>query len=241
MLLVALPLKSPFQKKEYVAMTLYSYCLRYDTGAAPNPYWGVCTLVICKPAIRRNAVIGDWIVGLGSKESTLGDISEYVVYAMKVTNSMKMSEYDEYCQKNLPNKIPNIDSAKFERRVGDCIYDFRDSIKPRMRPSVHDNGNRKSDLNGVYALLSDYFWYFGNNPVQLPENLKPIIHPSPGHKSKANDSYVFDFIQWIESLPYSINKIHGEPQLKYEIINSKDFCKTCAKRDKSDNEIDNAY
>ena len=40
---------------------LYSYCLPYDDGAAPNPFWGTCTLVICKPAIRRTARVGDWI------------------------------------------------------------------------------------------------------------------------------------------------------------------------------------
>ena len=46
-------------------MKLYTYCLRYDDGAAPNPYWGVCTLVICKPAIRRSAEPGDWVVVFG--------------------------------------------------------------------------------------------------------------------------------------------------------------------------------
>ena len=42
---------------------LFSYVLRYDDGAAPNPFWGTCTLAICKPAIRRKANLGDWVVG----------------------------------------------------------------------------------------------------------------------------------------------------------------------------------
>ena len=46
---------------------IYSYVLRIDDGAAPNPFWGLCTLTICKPAIRRNAQIADWIIGTGSK------------------------------------------------------------------------------------------------------------------------------------------------------------------------------
>src|SRR5437870_11983954 len=104
-------------------MTLYSYCLRYDHGAAPNPYWGYCTLVICKPAIRRHATCGDWIVGLGSVESPLGDISTSVVYAMKVTRPpLAMSEYDKFCSESLRNKIPDMHSPDFRRRVGDCIY-----------------------------------------------------------------------------------------------------------------------
>ncbi|MBC6697349.1 Nmad2 family putative nucleotide modification protein [Hymenobacter puniceus] len=54
-------------------MALYSYVLRFDTGDAPNPYGGVCTLAVCKPAIRRTAQIGDWILGTGSKNSPVGD------------------------------------------------------------------------------------------------------------------------------------------------------------------------
>ena len=35
--------------------SIYSYVLRIDDGAAPNPFWEICTLTICKPVIRRNA------------------------------------------------------------------------------------------------------------------------------------------------------------------------------------------
>ena len=49
--------------------TLFTYCIPIDDGAAPNPYWGICTLVICKPVIRRVANVGDWVVGIGSKNS----------------------------------------------------------------------------------------------------------------------------------------------------------------------------
>lgn len=38
--------------------TLFSYCIPYDDGAAPNPFWGLCTLAICKPRIRRAAKEG---------------------------------------------------------------------------------------------------------------------------------------------------------------------------------------
>src|SRR5688572_11795221 len=97
-------------------MKLYSYCLRYDTGSAPNPYWGICTLVICKPAIRRTAEVGDWIVGLGSANSPIGDISNDVVYAMKVTNKLTIKEYDQFCKTSLPKKIPNWRSRDYRRR-----------------------------------------------------------------------------------------------------------------------------
>lgn len=50
---------------------LYSYCIPCDDGAAPNPFEGVCTLVICKPRIRLTAEVGDWIVGTGSKRARI--------------------------------------------------------------------------------------------------------------------------------------------------------------------------
>jgi hypothetical protein len=49
-----------------MSTTLFTYCIPYDDGAAPNPFWGLCTLAICKPSIRRVAKEGDWVVGTGS-------------------------------------------------------------------------------------------------------------------------------------------------------------------------------
>ena len=71
---------------------LYSYVLRFDDGAAPNPFWQTCTLAICKPAIRRTSRIGDWVIGTGSKNSKLKDgntydLSDSVIYAMKITGN----------------------------------------------------------------------------------------------------------------------------------------------------------
>lgn len=66
---------------------LYTYCIPYDDGAAPNPYWGICTLAICKPVIRRVARVGDWVVGTGSSHSPIGDVAGAVVYAMQVTET----------------------------------------------------------------------------------------------------------------------------------------------------------
>ncbi len=194
-------------------MTVYSYCLRHDDGAAPNPYWGVCTLAICKPAIRRTASVGDWVVGLGSKRSPCGDISSKLVYAMHVTQVLTMKEYDLYCRKSLGKKIPDSQSSDFRKRMGDCIYDFR-GPRPRLRASVHGAGNRKTDLSGRNVLLSDYFYYFGNKPVELPDDLRALIHGTQGHKSGANDRYAPRFVQWIEGQGFRKNVLLGQPQLK---------------------------
>ena len=50
-------------------MKYFAYILAFDSGFAPNPFYGYCTLADCKPKIRKQAQVGDWIIGLGSKKS----------------------------------------------------------------------------------------------------------------------------------------------------------------------------
>ena len=211
-------------------MRLYSYCLRYDDGAAPNPYWGICTLVICKPAIRRTAEIGDWIAGLGSSNSPLGDISDYIVYAMNITEKMTMADYDSFCRLHAPQKIPNWRDRDYRRRIGDCIYDFSASPKPKLRRSVHTEANRDRDLGGNYALISKNYYYFGDHPVLLPLALQPIVHDTQGHKSEANQAHLAAFVHWIENTGMRPNRLYGEPQLKMEYARAADIQAKCSLR-----------
>ena len=50
---------------------IHSYVVRYDSGFAPNPFYGYCTLATCKPSIRKGADIGDWVVGSGSNDRNI--------------------------------------------------------------------------------------------------------------------------------------------------------------------------
>ena len=188
---------------------LYSYCLRWDDGAAPNPYWGVCTLTICKPAIRRTAEEGDWIVGLGSAKDGK---SNHVIYAMKVTRKLTLREYDQHCRKMYPKKIPNMKSNDFRERAGDCIYHWeRDYGNPTQRKAVHAEKHRKRDLSGENALLSGHFYYLGSTPAPLPLELLPIVHSMQGHKVTANQPYVEPFVKWITSLGHLKNCVLADP------------------------------
>jgi len=190
---------------------LFSYCIPHDTGAAPNPFWGTCTLVICKPAIRRAAQVGDWVVGTGSVNSPIGDIGGRLVYAMKVTAVMTMQEYDDYTRRKLRGKIPRWNSSDYRLPVGDSIYDFSKN-PPSLRKSVHGIENRSRDLRGRNALISKHFFYFGDQPVKLPHRLKPLSHRGQGHRSKSNEPFFLEFVRWIHSLGYRPNSVLGRPQ-----------------------------
>jgi Nucleotide modification associated domain 2 len=218
--------------------TLFSYCIPYDDGAAPNPFWGLCTLAICKPIIRRVAKEGDWIVGTGSVNSPIRDISGKVVYAMRVTGKMTMRGYDQFTSSELPNKIPQMDHTDPRRWYGDSIYDFS-TFPPPLRPSVHGEGNRSTDLHGSFVLLSDHFFYFGDQPIALPEALLGIVKQGQGHRSDKNAEYVDAFVDWIESLKskYPLNEPIGNPQW-WSKQNAQASCSPCATGRQQETEAD---
>ena len=213
---------------------LFSYVLRIDNGAAPNPFWGQCTLTICKPKIRKKAEIGDWVIGTGSARVQLKDggrknYADYLVYAMKVTNKKSLRDYDTYCKTELLKKIPKYyNGVDYRLRMGDCIYDYSKGLNPIQRASVHKAKNIKTDLSGNNALLSNHFYYFGDNPIIIPNELREIIKKNQGHKKIKNEILVDKFVRWISG--YKKNKLYGKPQLKYkfEIMADNDICNLCS-------------
>ena len=70
-------------------MKIYSYVLKHDSGFAPNPFWGFCTLATCKPVIRRNAKPGDWIIGTGS---VYEGRPEKLIYVMHIYEAIPIEE-----------------------------------------------------------------------------------------------------------------------------------------------------
>lgn len=223
---------------------IYSYVLRIDDGAAPNPFWGLCTLTICKPAIRRKAQIGDWVIGTGSKNTRLKDgktydFSDCIVYAMKITDKKALSEYDEFCKSNLINKIPKWKTNDWKLRVGDCIYDYSTSSEPVIRKGVHNEGNRQRDLGGHNSLLSDHFYYFGVEARPLPSNLKELIKKNQGHKKIENPNLIQQFEEWIEQ--FEKNKLYADPQMRWLFDRelSDEEVSACAKEKLENDEDEN--
>jgi Nucleotide modification associated domain 2 len=215
---------------------LFSYCIPYDDGAAPNPYWSVCTLAICKPTIRRVAEVGDWIAGTGSTGSPIGNIAGALVYAMRVERTMSMEEYDELTRRELPLKIPAPHSRDFRRRVGDSIYDFSAPGVPQ-RGLVHNESNRETDMRGENVLASEHFYYFGDQPVRLPSRLSPIVKQGQGHRSNANDPFLVDFVEWIEGLGYGPGTVLSRPQMWRTHPPGSDACAT-GRRDEATADLD---
>jgi len=191
---------------------LFSYCVRYDGGAAPNPFWGVCTLVICKPRIRHTAQPGDWVVGTGSCRSPVGDLSGAVVYAMQVGQKVTMAKYDDWAAAECPGKRPDPAHPDPRRGVGDALYDFSFD-PPRVRPGDHTEVHREHDLSGRYALLADRFVYFGRAAEPLPPGLRGLVKRGPGHRRVRDARLVQRFEQWLAGLGHPWGAMVDMPAL----------------------------
>jgi len=131
---------------------------------------------------------------------------------MQVTDKMTMREYDEWAQEIQPEKVPDPRSRDPRRWVGDAVYDFSED-PPKKRPGPHDDSNRKTDLGGEYALLSEHFYYFGDRARKLPEHLHGLVLSRQGHRSRKNAPYVEPFLEWLTDLGLQSNVLYGYPPL----------------------------
>lgn len=171
-------------------MAIYSYIVTHDTGFSPNPFWGYCTLACCKPAIRRTAQAGDWVVGLTRKSH-----GNRMVYAMEVSEVLAYDRY--FGDGRFQQKKPNFDSTKIVRRCGDNIYQpgpdgsyiqLR-SMHSRSHGLDQDLETKAHDLGGRNALVSHRFWYFGSQAINLPDGLSCLV-AGRGHRKLESESVI---------------------------------------------------
>lgn len=189
---------------------LFTYTIPVDDGAAPNPFHGMCSLAICKPRIRSVAEPGDWIAGLGSKNAPSGDLSNHLIYAMRVEETLSLEEYDQLAPERWSHRIPDVNSPHLIDRLGDCSYDYSTG-KAVQRRGVHGPINRDADLAGKQVLISKDFYYFGNRAIKLPDNLHAICHQTQGHRSDKNAEYFDLFTIWLRGRDFVIGQIYGWP------------------------------
>ncbi len=117
-------------------MKLFSYVVARDFGFAPNPFYGFCTLATCKPEIRKQAQIGDWIVGTGSNQ--LNCLNK-LIYVMRITDKITYNDYWHDSRYKCKKPIMN---GSLKQMYGDNIY-YKDYNKWHQVHSHHslENGN----------------------------------------------------------------------------------------------------
>lgn len=190
------------------SMRIYIYVVTRDTGFAPNPFHGYCTLATCKPVIRRCAAVGDWVLGVGSIRS--GQDGQ-LLYAMKVEETMSFDDY--WTAPRFQRKKPDPSGIE-ESRCGDNVY-HRDPISKKWIQAhsyhSHSNGCQNSDkvrkdTKSSRVLISKHFIYFGKSAVDIPSHILHYDKPErffvgfPGHRCNFPLTLERRILKWLQDL-----------------------------------------
>lgn len=186
---------------------IHSYVVRYDSGFAPNPFYGLCTLATCKPDIRKSASINDWVVGSGSNDRSVRR-GGHLVYAMRVSATLSFDEYnaDQLFQKKKPYRL-----GSRKQSCGDNIY-FRDAKGGSwcQRDSFHSRPTGQMEPKHILrdtgvdrVLISDDFVYFGGQGPTFPAALAVLCKIGRGRSCFDKPQMVGAFVDWIRSLGVS--------------------------------------
>lgn len=201
-------------------LNLFTYVIEHDLGLAPNPFFGYCTLAVCKSDLRKNKVlkVGDWVIGTGSKslekKSGRKQIGK-LIYAMEVNEILPVEDYWDDIR--FQDKKPNI-YGSLVKMYGDNIYEKDTNGKWIQHLSAHSLPNGEvnedylnDDIRGKRILISTNFYYFGDNSVEIPKELSGFIVKKQGYKYKDFDlKNIESFISWIKSLKISPG-VYGDP------------------------------
>ena len=190
---------------------LYTYVVYHDTGFAPNPYHGYCTIACCKPHIRRSARVGDWIVGIGAASKGRGGLA---VFAMQVIVTLSFEDY--WDDPAFEAKRPCMESGVVEA-VGDNIYHRHGMTGDWIQePSQHSNAdgspggsNMSKDLSVDRVLVGEVFTYWGGDGPSLPSFAGEQLFAGQGHKFKYRPEVVTEFLDWYDDL--GTQGVVGEP------------------------------
>ena len=171
--------------------TLFSYIVANDSGFAPNPFGGVCSLACCKPNIRHGAHVRDWIIG-----TTPSPDKGRLVYAMRVDRGLTFDMYYE---------LPEYKSKKPGRNhsCGDNIYkNGGNGHLVQLQNISHNEKHFKRDTSVNRVLISKTFYYFGKEAPQIPNQFQSIVHAVQGHKTikpiSKNYQTVTEFLDWLQ-------------------------------------------
>ena len=186
--------------------TPYLPCIKEGKDTDGNNK-NILTFCLCKPQIRKNCKVGDYIVGIGS--ASAGEIQGKVLWIFRVDEKMTFEEYNIFCTTSNKNRIPN-NKLDNKNKYGDCIY-FKDKKEYKQRDNdFHCCTNIDFDIGGKFCLIS-YNYIFFDQPIDLPNNFKNkkgdivdltniSFHHQEikrGHRSQSNNQYEKYFMEWL--------------------------------------------
>jgi len=150
-------------------MKVCAYVMTYDSGLAPNPFHGICTLAVCTPNhLKANLDSGGYIIGIAGTRlrNKLKSPDQWrLIYAMKVDERITLDKYfAEY-----ESKRPKLSGSKIEM----CGDNFYKNLKHTRQTEEHtSDGIEKKDCRGNRVFVSrDDFAYFGSLAPVIPSDI----------------------------------------------------------------------
>jgi hypothetical protein len=183
-------------------MKIYTYILAHDTGFSPNPFHRWLTLACCKPAIRRTAKPGDWVVGI-----TPHALGNRLAYAMQIAERLTFAQY--WADPRFRAKRPRHSSRDPIVRRGDNCYKPLVGEEFVQIPCSHPPQEQEKDLSGRYVLVARRFCYYGANARRVPPSLRFMV-PKRGHRSRFTPGEMAQLLPRLQKLPRGR---HGKPRL----------------------------
>ena len=199
-------------------LRLFVYVVVHDTGFAPNPFFGYCTLTTCKPGIRGSARVGDWIAGIGPAQN--GQQGK-LVFAMRVAEAMCFDVY--WNDARFVRKRPNRRGSP-EQRCGDNIYHRNPGTSDWIQEDgyhSHSDGtpnwnNVRHDTSPPRVLVAREFAYFGAAAVDIPDRFRPwqgrdYFGSVRGYRCNFPIDLQNDFIGWLQDWSTEAAGLAGDP------------------------------
>ncbi len=175
-------------------MQLCSYTVVHDTGFAPNPFDGYCTLAVCTPNHQGVRLCrGDWVLG-----HSTGRTGHKLIYAMKISEVLGFDEY--YQDERFASKKPRFERG-WEDACGDNIYYRADDGAWKQGPTwFHSNpASFAQDVKHPRVFVSEHFFYFGASAPDIPDEYRDLVRERPGVKCSHGRPLVVEFTRWLES------------------------------------------
>lgn len=160
----------------------YSYIVSRDYGFAPNPFHGFLTLATCKPKIRKNAEVGDYIIGNSGVKS-----GYKLIYMAKVDAVISFDEYWNNLQYKSKRPVMN---GSLKLLYGDNIYHHDNNGAWFQEDSHHSYGdgsvnmynlNRDTGTTDNVLICHNYF-YFGKSMFTLDGLFQGCVCKNRGHR-----------------------------------------------------------
>ncbi|OHB62355.1 MAG: hypothetical protein A2167_03920 [Planctomycetes bacterium RBG_13_46_10] len=164
---------------------LYSYVVEHDEGRAPNPSGGCCTLANCMCQKKGG----------------------------KRRNIVELAEVNDWI-------VGTGGAGKKSAGHGKLIYAMRVDEKLTLAQYYKDKrfkgrkGNTNSSRTDTYALISQHYFYFGRNAIDIDTIPKQYLNHSlekrfRGFRRDFRPEFIKNLTQWLERY-YELG-VHGEP------------------------------